>query len=326
VIARRATGLAILAAEALFVAAAPVLALVAALLGRRALRVLAIGHTYAVEHLRATAACARLRGAGEHAHYDVLRRLVSAVYDVIVRVTGTRVAVEGSADAEAALRGADRPLVVLSLHAGEGDTLVVIHHLLCRWGRRPRIVMHERLRLDPLIDALGSRLPHRFVDPRGGDTEVEIAAMARGLPPDGAVLIFPEGRNFSPQHRLKSILRLRRAGHHEEAGWAEEMRHVSAPRPGGALAAIEAAPEADIVFVAHAGFPRGLADAWRRLAQPSTVRVRLWLARAGELPDGHDARIDWLFAWWRTLDDWVGSAQATSTPASASQSATGSGG
>ena len=308
-IARRAAGALILAAEALFVAAAPALGALAAVLGRRPLRLFAMGHAYAVEHLRATAACARLGSADEDGHYRVLRRFVGAVYDTIERATGVRVDVVGSDDAVAALTAGERPLVVLSLHAGEGDTLVVIHHLLCRWRRRARIVMHHRLRLDPLIDALGGRLPNRFVDPRGGDTEVEIAAMARGLPPDGAVLIFPEGRNFSAEHRVRSILRLRRAGHHEEAEWAEEMRHVSAPRPGGALAAIEAADGADIVFVAHAGFPRGLRAAWRQLARPSTVQVRLWLALRAELPAGHDARIDWLFAWWRTLDDWVGSAQ-----------------
>ena len=43
--------------------------------------------------------------------------------------------------------------------------------------------MHEALALDPLIDVLGRRLPNRFVDPRGGDIEVEIAAMSRDLGP-----------------------------------------------------------------------------------------------------------------------------------------------
>jgi len=323
--ARRAAAALILAAEAALVAVAPLVGVLAAALGGRALRVVAMAHAYCAEHLRATAACARLDAADEDGHYAVMRRFVSAIYDTIAHVTGARVVVEESAETEAILTAGERPLVVLSLHAGEGDTLVVIHHLLCRWRRRTRIVMHERLRLDPLIDVLGRRLPNRFVDPRGGDTEVEIAAMARAMPPDGAVLIFPEGRNFSPQHRLRSILRLRRAGHAEEAASAERIQHVSAPRPGGALAAIEAAPEADVVFVAHAGFPRGLGEAWRQLPRAPTVRVRLWLARAAEVPHDREARIDWLFGWWRTLDAWVGSAQS-SIPASASQSATGSGG
>ena len=62
-------------------------------------------------------------------------------------------------------------MVVLSIHSGEGDSLLVLDHLLRRHGRRPRIVMHELLALDPLIDVIGRRLPNRFVDPRGGDIE-----------------------------------------------------------------------------------------------------------------------------------------------------------
>ena len=38
----------------------------------------------------------------------------------------------------------ERPVVALSRHAGEGDSLLVLHQLLRRHRRRPRIVMHER--------------------------------------------------------------------------------------------------------------------------------------------------------------------------------------
>jgi 1-acyl-sn-glycerol-3-phosphate acyltransferase len=167
------------------------------------------------------------------------------------------------------------------------------------------VVLHEALRLDPLIDALGTRLPNRFVDPRGGDTEVEIAAMARELGDRGAVLIFPEGGNFSHSRRARGIERLERAGHAEEAAWARAMEHVSAPRPGGALAALEAAPDADIVFVGHHGVPVGVRELWRLLPHPQMIDLRLWLVPAGEVPSGRDARIDWLFDSWRTLDAWV---------------------
>jgi 1-acyl-sn-glycerol-3-phosphate acyltransferase len=208
------------------------------------------------------------------------------------------------------LSGGERPVIVFSMHSGEGDSLLVLHQLLCRHGRRPRIVMHEALALDPLIDVMGRRLPNRFVDPRGGDTEVEIAAMSRGLRADDAVLIFPEGGNFSHARRKRGIERLEQAGHHEEAGWARRMRHVSAPRPGGALAAIDAAPEAEIVFVAHVGVPGSPGEAWRTLPEPQTVEVRVWHASPDEVPAEHDARIDWLFHWWCRLDDWVGERRA----------------
>ncbi len=313
------------ALEVALLLASPLLLVLAALLspllgGRRPLRMLAIVLVFAARHLEAMIALLGLwvrSGFGatagsepmQAAHFAVMRRLVSSVYDTVVRVARVHVSVRDSHGAEAVLSAGEVPVVVLARHAGEGDSLLVLHQLLCRYGRRPRIVLHEALRLDPLIDVLGSRLPHRFVDPRGGDTEVEIAAMAGDVDEWGAVLIFPEGGNFSQARRQKSIERLEQGGFEEEAGWARDMRHVSAPRPGGALAAIEAAPHADVIFVGYVGFPTGLAELWRLLPHPQPVEVHLWRVAAADIPAGRDERIDWLFGWWRTLDDWVGERQ-----------------
>jgi len=312
---------AVLALEMVLIAVSPVVlalaALASPLFGRwRPLRMTTIVLSFVVRHFGATLACLWLwlrSGFGrrlatepmQRAHYAVLRWFVSGIYATIVRLAHVDVRVSESAEAEAALSDARRPVVVLGRHAGEGDTLLVIEHLLGRYGRRPRVVMHEALRLDPLIDVLGDRLPNRFVDPRGGDTEVEIAAMASDLDERGAVLIFPEGGNFSEHHRQRGIERLEVAGHAEQAEWARGMRHMAAPRPGGALAAIAAAPGADIVFAGHVGFPSSLGEVWRLLPHDQTVEVRLWMTAAGDLPPDHEERIDWLFGWWRTLDAWV---------------------
>ena len=128
---------------------------------------------------------------------------------------------------------------------------------------------------------------------------------------DGAVVIFPEGGNFSPARRQRGIDRLKEAGHHQEAAWADAMIHVSAPRPGGTLAALDAAPHADVVFVAHAGIPVGVRELWRLLPVDQTVELRLWLAAADEIPSDRDERIDWLFGWWRTIDGWVAEREGT---------------
>jgi len=312
----------VLLAEAAVIVLSPLLGLVAAaasplLGGSRPLRIVAISVGYAARHLAGTIACLGLwvaSGFGrraesarmQRAHYAVLRWFVEGVYRLMARLARVDVRVTESKAAEAALSGAGRPVVVLSRHAGEGDSLLVLHELLCRHGRRPRLVLHEALRMDPLIDVLGRRLPNRFVDPRGGDTEVEIAAMTKDIGDDGAVLIFPEGGNFSPARRQRGIERLERGGYDEQAARAREMRHLSAPRPGGALAALEAAPHADVVFVAHAGVPNGLRDLWRLLPSRQTVELRLWIVGADEVPPGRDERIAWLFDWWRTLDLWVG--------------------
>jgi hypothetical protein len=135
---------------------------------------------------------------------------------------------------------------------------------------------------------------------------VEIAAMSADLDAHSAVLIFPEGGNFSPERRQRGIERLERLGHAEEAAWARGMRHLTAPRPGGALAALEAAPHADVILVGHAGFPTTLGELWHCLPHRQHVEVQLWREAAEDVPAGRDERIDWLFAWWRRLDAWVG--------------------
>jgi 1-acyl-sn-glycerol-3-phosphate acyltransferase len=323
----------VLALDVVLVLAGPVLLLLAAIAsplygGWRPVRLVWIVLVFAARHFAATVACLALwlaSGFGragdperlQRAHYAVLRWFMDGIHRAVLGVARVEVRVVESSRAEEVLSAAGRPAVVLSRHAGEGDSFLILHHLLCRHGRRPRVVMHDALRLDPLIDVLGHRLPNRFVDPRGGDTEIEIAAMTRGLDHAGAVLIFPEGGNFSDARRRRGIERLERAGHDEEAAWARGMSNVAAPRPGGALAALDSAPKADVVFVGHVGFPTSLADLWRRLPDRQVVELRLWVVGADEVPTERDARIDWLFGWWRTLDAWVGEREGSAHPGEA---------
>ncbi len=312
VVRRLVLGPLVVALDVVLLVLSPVLFLVAAVLGplfggTRALRAAYITVAYAAHHLQAVLALLALwvRRGSQEEHYDVMRRFVAGVYRAIVRAARVRVVTDESAAAYRALSGSDRPVVLLSRHAGEGDTFLVIYELLCRHGRRPRVVMHEALRVDPVIDVLGARLPNRFVDPRGGDTEVEIAAMARDMGDDAAVLIFPEGANFTEERRRRGIERLERAGHERQAEAARAMRHVSAPRPGGALAAIHAAPEHDVVIMGHVGFPTSLGEAWRLLPEPQTIEVKLWHEPWDTIPPDPGERIDWLFERWRRLDAWV---------------------
>ena len=308
----------VVAIELAFVVISPLLAVLGVLLvpfvGTRALRMLAIVVTYAVRHTAGLLACLALwvaSGFGargrtarfQRAYYDLMRWFVGGMYRSIVRWARVEVRIDGTDEALAALSDGAAPAIVLSRHAGEGDSLLVVHELLCRHGRRPRLVLHEALRLDPLIDVLGHRLPNRFVDPRGGDTEVEIAAMTEDAGEDCAVLIFPEGANNTPERRQRAIERLQEAGHDQQAVWAAAMRHVLPPRPGGALASMEAAPHARVFVIGHVGVPVGFGEMWERLPARQTIELRVWVAE--DAPDDHLERIDWLFGVWRALDDWV---------------------
>jgi 1-acyl-sn-glycerol-3-phosphate acyltransferase len=320
----------ILAVEFALIVFAPALAVASALLsllfgGRRPLRLLALILTWAITHIAGVGAMLLLARSGAYTHYGVMRWFVGTISRAALRIARVRVEVRDSAAAEAVLDARETPVVALSIHSGEGDSLLVLDMLLRRHRRNPRIVMHQALALDPLIDMLGNRLPNRFIDPRGGDIEAEIASMSRGLGPKDAVLIFPEGGNFSTERRLRSIQRLLRRGHVEQAVQAERMTNLAAPRPGGALAALDSAPDADIVFFAHHGFPDGFGQVWRELPERTPILVQMWHVPAGEIPAGTEARIAWLFAWWETLDAWVGEQGVAQASSMATRRATAAG-
>ncbi|MER7458598.1 1-acyl-sn-glycerol-3-phosphate acyltransferase [Micromonospora sp. NPDC126480] len=212
------------------------------------------------------------------------------------------------ADPDTALPG--RPELVVCRHAGPGDSFILIHALVNWFRREPRIVLKDSLQWDPAIDVLLNRLPSRFIAPgpdgRGTVTE-QIGYLATGLDDDDAFVIFPEGGNFTPKRRLRAIERLRELGHDLMALRAERLRHVLAPQPGGLLAALEAAPDAGVIFVAHTGLDRMLtvADVWRELPMDKRIVMRFWSVPPEEVPAGKQERIDWLFDWWGRIDAWI---------------------
>lgn len=135
----------------------------------------------------------------------------------------------------------------------------------------------------------------------------QIRHLATGLDDDDVFVIFPEGGNFTPRRRLRAIERLRSRGLEQMAVRAEAMRHVLAPQPGGLLAALEAAPEAGIIFVAHTGLDRMLTvtDVWRELPMDKRIVMRFWSVPAEEVPTERQERIDWLYDWWARIDEWI---------------------
>ena len=107
-------------------------------------------------------------------------------------------------------------------------------------------------------------------------------------------MIFPEGGNFTQKRRDRAIARLHRLGLDRMAARAEAMTNVLAPRPGGFLAALDAAPEADVVLVAHTGLDHLLTvgDIWRELPMDKQIVMRWWRVPRAEIPADRDGRID----------------------------------
>jgi 1-acyl-sn-glycerol-3-phosphate acyltransferase len=239
-------------------------------------------------------------------HYDLVQGAMWIFFREARRVLRLRIETEGPTPAA----HPGRPILVCCRHAGPGDSFVLIHTLMAWYDREPRVVLKDTLAWDPMIDVLLNRIPARFITPNpteGARLEDQIATLATGLDANDAFVIFPEGGNFTERRREKAIDRLRRLGMERMAQRAEQMIHVLAPRPGGFLAALDAAPEADVVLVAHTGLDHlvTVGDIWRELPMDKRIVMRWWQVPRSEIPEGREGRIDWLFAWWEQIDGWI---------------------
>jgi 1-acyl-sn-glycerol-3-phosphate acyltransferase len=254
-------------------------------------------------------------------HYAIMRWFLATLFDVATRAFRLRIEVEEpELTPQEARARLTRPVIVLSRHAGPGDSFLLVHHLLSRYWRRPRIVMKAALQYDPGLDVVINRLPNAFVSARRGADNAIIQAIERlasDLGPTGALVIFPEGGNFTPRRRLRAIRLLEERRLDEEASRARAMAHLLPPRPGGALAAIGAAPTADVIFVAHTGLEDviTLGDVWRSLPMEQVLKARWWRVPAAEVPRGdREAQVRWLYEWWERIDAWIGENRPAALP------------
>jgi 1-acyl-sn-glycerol-3-phosphate acyltransferase len=332
---RRPATVAVVVAMAGLLSLAPVLVLVAAVLspllpGRwRPLRLLAFLLIYLAVEVAALVAAVvlwylsgfgwQLRGPTFVAlHYAVLRRVLRTVTTAARWLFRLRIRTDGTgwSPLDDGVPGSENAMVVLSRHAGPGDSVLLVDTLMDRDHlRRPRIVLKEALRLDPLVDVYLGRLPSAFLVPGRRDAVERVAELARGLGTEDALLIFPEGGNFTPGRRRRAIAALRGKGLTEEAEAAERMEHLLPPRPGGVAAALAAAPHADVVLVAHTGLEHlsTAGDLWRGLPMDADVLMRWDFVPAGQVPRDREEQADWLFARWAEMDTWIEEHRPTRT-------------
>lgn len=247
----------------------------------------------------------------ERIHYDLVQTYLVIFFREARRVVRLKIVTQGTPPD--AFPG--EPLLVCCRHAGPADSFTLMYALMHWYGREPRVVLRDTLQWDPAIDVILNRLPSRFISAgRGsaggadqGALEQQVGDLARDLDENDAFVIFPEGGNFTPERRQRGIDKLRRLGLESMAQRAERMENVLAPRPGGLIAALDAAPEADVVLVAHTGLDHLLTvrDIWRELPMDKQILMRWWRVPRAEIPEGREAQIDWLFSWWEEIDSWV---------------------
>ncbi len=246
-------------------------------------------------------------------HLGLLRRFLAALVAAAGFVFRFRLEVEEPVTHpdDTARMAAARPLLVLARHAGPGASFVLVHLLLSRYNRRPRIVLKEQLRLDPSFDVLLTRLGCRFIATGEGhrdDAVLAIAEAAAGLEKNDALLLYPEGGDWTPTRHRLAVSKLRRRGRRAEAARAARMPHVLPPKPAGTLAALNAAPDADVVVFTHTGHDE-LLDAvtiWHALPLRAQLHLVWWREPASTVAADEKARTDWLLGVWARVDAWIG--------------------
>jgi 1-acyl-sn-glycerol-3-phosphate acyltransferase len=256
-------------------------------------------------------------------HYAVMRWFLDLVYRGAARAFGLKIEVTEPELTETEVSSRlTRPVIVLSRHAGPGDSFLLVRQLLSVYGRRPRVVMKASLQLDPGVDVVANRLPNVFITHAKTGERVfveQIERLASGLDNAGALVIFPEGGNWTPGRRERAIQRLERLGRRDLAARARQMPNLLAPRSGGAFTAIEACPAADVIFVAHAGLDRlvTVGDVWRNLQVNQTIKAKWWRVPVDQVPRGvdHEAQLRWLYDWWQVIDEWISQNRPADEPA-----------
>jgi 1-acyl-sn-glycerol-3-phosphate acyltransferase len=203
-----------------------------------------------------------------------------------------------------------RPALVLVRHASLVDALLPTVFLSGRDGTRLRFVLKRELLLDPCLDVVGQRLPNAFVA-RGADEpareEASIRRLAEGLGPEDGVVIFPEGTRFTPRRLEAARARIRASGDPARSARVAGLRHVLPLRSRGLLALLEAAPQADLLFLAHQGLEgtSHAATVLRGGLIGRRIRVRTWRVPVSDLPEDRAGRLAWLDAEWARIDAWI---------------------
>jgi 1-acyl-sn-glycerol-3-phosphate acyltransferase len=248
------------------------------------------------------------------AHAGLLRWALSLLRSAATPLLGFRLRLEEPPGVVGLGTG---PMLVLARHAGPGDSFTLVELLLSRYQRTPRIVLKQSLQWDPGLDVILNRLSACFLPARsaGADLPERLAGLARSLRGSDAMLVFPEGRNWTPRRYHRAIARLRHRANRQAAADAEDNPHVLPPRPAGVLACLTARPDLGVVIVAHTGLEDLVTPAmvWRALPlwdRPMTVR---WWYEAGQtVPADPAGQYQWLRVQWAIVDSWIGARKARS--------------
>jgi 1-acyl-sn-glycerol-3-phosphate acyltransferase len=256
---------------------------------------------------------ARREGSSKRAHARLLKFALGRFIAAAGPLLGFRLQLEAAPE-PATLAG--RPLLVLARHGGPGDSAAIAWLLLTAYRRLPVIVLKDALRWEPAIDLVLSRLAAVFL-PAGSaasDLSTLLASSASGLTDAEAMLIFPEGGNWTPGRYRRALDRLRARGELAAAARAVASPHVLPPHPAGTLACLQARADLGVLVVAHTGLDDLVSAELLWTALPLRGRsmvLRCWHYGACDLPRELGQQREWLEVQWAVVDAWIDARKAT---------------
>ncbi|OBA82131.1 acyltransferase [Mycobacterium sp. 1164966.3] len=265
----------------------------------RPARTVAVLMAYAAIELRTLA---KLLGGNRDCD-RLMQDVLTSTYAAVDKILDVEVVVEpASVKPDAIPR--DEPVIVLSRHCGPGDSALVAWLLAIEYRLQLRIVLKSVLRCDPVLDFAGELGCLCFLN-RGDRARRQIRSLAESLVGGQAMLLFPEGANFSWPRWRKAIRQLRSTRGFRAARHALRQSHTLPPRSSGAAAAVAGAPNANVLVVTHNGFcADGRARPWWQLPIHRKLLIRTVVIPAARIPPPN--RIGpWLERTWTQVDAWV---------------------
>jgi 1-acyl-sn-glycerol-3-phosphate acyltransferase len=275
---------------------------VAGLIARSSLPVRTLGVLMAYALLELRALWQLLRGGQDCDQF--VRDVLDRAYTVGRRTLNLDVQLDDASPSPEQIPR-EEPLIVLSRHCGPGDTLLVAWLLKAHYGLQLRIVLKSLLRCEPVLDLVGDLGSLCFLQHRGNKARKQIRDLTSSMVGGQALLLFPEGGNFTWARWRDAVVRLRSTGRLREARRAWRQTYTLPPRTGGTAAALSGAPRANVLVLTHTGFsPDGRARVWWQLPMNRRLLVRTVMVPADELP-APDQLGPWLEETWTKVDAWV---------------------
>ena len=234
---------------------------------------------YAIIELRTLA---RLFGGNRDCD-QLMEDILTFVYAAVRKILDVEVVLDPASTTPDAIPR-DQPLIVLSRHCGPGDSVLVAWLLVIEYRLQLRIVLKSILQCEPVLDFAGDLGGLCFLS-RGDRARRQIRDLAESLVGGQAMLLFPEGANFSWPRWRDAITQLRATGRFRAARRALRQSHTLPPRSGGAAAAVAGAPNANILLVTHNGFcADGRARPWWQLPIHRELLIRTVVLPAARVP------------------------------------------